>query len=256
MPISANNVTFNKSVGTVGAVSSLGGAIGAVLTSQTTEQPTIITGVYIAQAFGNAPGYGNLTYNPANQQLGWKAPGSATTVGVIVAGAGTYALYGADGSLVVSITPGALPSIYKIESLLVSNPIGTLFGQVTGTMSLVGDVQYRCCYFKNLHPTLNANDIRLYLHVPAPLPQLIAIGVDPAGAGNGTSTGVAGTIASADTAPAGVVFSAPTQAATGIQLGSLGPGQSIAFWQRRTVPPMAYGPLAFTSVTLGVALVG
>lgn len=256
MPITANNVSFHKSAAVNGAVHSLGGVIGDALSSQTATQPAIITGVYISQAFGNIPGLGQMTYNPVTQELSWKPPGSATTVIQPLTTSGSYTLFTAEGTVIVTVTIGSLPSTYKVENITIANPIGTLFNQVTGTMSLIGDVQYRCIYFKNSHSTLTATDIRLYLHVMPALPQLIAIGLDPVGPGNGTTTGVAQTVATEYDVPIGVTFTAPTQASTGIQLGDLLAGESIAIWQRRTVPEMAYGPLAIITTTLGVALVG
>lgn len=256
MPISANNVSFHKSLYTVGADHSLGGAIGDSIASQVAVQPAIITGVYIAQAFGNAVGGGTMTYNSVTQELSWKAPGSGITVVQPVTTSGSYTLFTVNGTLIVNVTVGTLPDTYKVETIAISNPVGSLFSQVTATHSLVGDIQYRCVYFKNSHPSLTASDIRLYLALPPALPQLMAIGVDPAGAGNGTSTGVAQTIASTTTAPTGVTFTAPVLAGSGIVLPNLAPNQSVAIWQRRTVPPMSYGALTIQSAALGVALVG
>lgn len=257
MPITLNNVSFNRSTASNGAVLSLGGAISTEIASQVATQPAVVTGVYISKAFGNTPGLGTLTYNPVPQELGWKPPGSIDTYSVAgITADGSFTLSGPNGAIVVTITFASLPATYKIESIEVASPIGTVFGQVTATMSLVGDVQYRCVYFKNAHPSLTANDVRLYIHSPPALPQLLAIGVDPAGPGNGVSTGVAQVLANEHDVPAGVTFSSPILAASGISLGTLAPGQSIAFWQRRTVPAMAYGPLAIINATLGVALVG
>ncbi len=258
MPISIANAVFHKSVFENAGNQSLGGAIGGQLSSQIpTTQPAVVTGCYVSQAFGNPPGYGTISYNPNSQQLGWKPPGSSTTYYVTVTASGSYTVGNATaGILIVTVTTGALPSIYKFESVEITHPIGAVFGQVTTTMALVGDVQYRCLYFKNNHATLTANDVRLYVHAPAPLPQTIELGLDPAGVGNGSTTGVAQTIATPATPPVGVVFSAPTQAVNGILLGTIAPLQSVAFWQKRTVPPMSYGVLSIAQVTLGVALVG
>lgn len=258
MPITASNVAFRKSVQTVASVDCLGGAIGSVLVSQEVVQPVVVTGCYISQAFSNPLGTGTLSYNPVNQTLGWKPPSSSLTYFSSPITADGPVTVGdlATGSVIVTVTFTSLPTSYKSETLLVSSPIGTVFGQVTASMALIGDVQYRCTYFQNNHPTLTANDVRLYVHAAPASPHVIAVGLDPAGVGNGTSTGVAQTIADAYTAPVGVTFSSPLLAASGIPLGTLAPGQSVAFWQRRTVPPMAYGALAIVSTTIGVALVG
>lgn len=258
MPITIANVSFHKSLAEDAGIQSLGGGIGAAIASQIALQPTVVTGVYIAQAFGNATGWGSLAYNPTTQQIWWKPPGSATTYYSPVIGAsGSYTVGGTtDGLLVLTVTFASLPTIFKTESIEISSPIGTVFSQVNTTMALIGDEQYRCLYFKNNHSSLPANDVRLYLHAPPLLPQTITLGLDPAGPGDGITTGVAQSIADAHTPPVGVTFSAPTQAASGISLGVLAPGQCVAFWQKRTVPPMSYGPLAIAQATIGVVLVG
>lgn len=258
MPITSANVAFRKSTHTVSATDCLGGPSGSILVSQEVAQPSVVTGCYISQAFSNPLGQGTLTYSPVTQMLGWKPPASTITYfSVPVTANGNYTVGTVEtGAIVVNVTFASLPTGYRSEALLVSSPIGTVFGQVTALMALVGDVQYRCTYFQNNHPTLTANDVRLYIHAAPAAPQVLAIGLDPAGAGNGSTTGVAQTIANESTAPTGVTFSSPLLAASGIPVGTLGPGQSIAFWQRRTVPPMAYGGMEITSTVIGVALVG
>ncbi len=258
MPITIANVSFYKSAHTVSGQSSLGGAIAAGVSSQAAAQPVVITGVTITQVFGVAPGSGTLSYNPATQMLGWKSAGSSTTdFSVPIAANGSYVVGSAvQGFVAVNVTYAALPSTYKIESIVVSSPIGTVFGQVTAAAALIGDTQYKCLYFKNNHPSLTANDVRLYIHSPVSPPQTFDIGLAPEGVGNGTTTGVAEALASASTPPFGVTFSAPTQATSGIPIGTLLPGQCVGIWQRRTVPPMSYGNLRIAEVTLGAVLVG
>lgn len=258
MPLSITDVSFHASLASGGGTSSLGGQIGAVVTSQVATQPSVVTGAYVASAVGNPVGFGTLSYNPATQKLGWQAPGSSTIWWSDALAANTTVLVGsaAEGTLTVVVTFASLPSTYKAESLTISSPVGLVFSPVTTTMALIGDVQYRCTYFKNNHASLTATDVRLYVHAPPLAPQTLAVGVDPAGVGDGLVSGVAVAIATADVAPAGVVFSSPLLAADGLLLGTIPPGACVAFWQRRTVPPMAYGPLSIVSATIGVALVG
>lgn len=256
MPISITDVSFNRSLHTVAGTSGLGGAIGTPLSSQNASQPEIITGVYISQAFGNALGFGQLSYNPMNQQLTWKPPSSIDSYAHVVTSSGTKLITGANGSLMVSVSVGDLPTAYKIENVAISSPLGTIFDPVTAGMALAGDTQYRCIYFKNNHATLTATDVRLYVHTPPAAPQTLAVGVDPAGVGNGSTTGVAESLASRSTPPAGVTFTAPVTADQGIQLGSIPPGHCVGLWQRRTVPAMAYGQFTIQRAALGVVLVG
>lgn len=253
MPLSISDVSFHKSGDAM-----LGGAIGTALASQEVVQPVIVTGVYVAKAFSNALGPGTLSYSPVTQTLMWRAAGSAVTASSQpISASGTYVIGApATGVIVVAVASDQLPTSYKVESLRVTEPIHTVFGETTTLMALVGDVQYRCVYFRNNHSTLAASDARLYLHRLPSGAQSLAIGVDPSGVGDGLTTGVAQTVASAYSAPAGVVFSAPVLAAEGLPLGTLGPNQSIAVWQRLTTSPMAYGGAEVVAAAIGVALVG
>jgi hypothetical protein len=80
----------------------------------------------------------------------------------------------------------------------------------------------------------------------------IAIGPDTTAASAlGSATAQALTIANETTAPAGVTFTAPTTAATGIALGTIGSGQVKAFWIRRTAANTA--ALSGDGVTLGIS---
>ncbi|HEY9334362.1 MAG TPA: hypothetical protein VIQ79_08075, partial [Kribbella sp.] len=58
------------------------------------------------------------------------------------------------------------------------------------------------------------------------------------------------TIANKTTAPAGVTFSSPTNAATGVALGTIPAGQCKAFWVRRTAANTA--ALSNDGVTLAI----
>lgn len=258
MPITLANVAFHKSTAVNGSDISLGGAVSSVLVSQTSTQPTIVTGVYISSVVGNNPGSATISYSPSSQMIGWKPPGSLDTFwSQPISTDGTYTVGNyATGVVVVNVTLASLPSAYKVEAVAITTPMHNVFGPVTALMALTGDIRYSCIYFKNNHPTLTATDVRLYIHSQPSLPQIVAIGVDPVGVGDGTVDGVAQVVADAVTAPTGVVFSSPVLAANGIQLGNIPPGKVVSFWQRRTVPPMSYGPLAISRYTVGVALVG
>ena len=64
---------------------------------------------------------------------------------------------------------------------------------------------------------------------------MIAIGLDPAGIGDGINTGVAQTVVSELTAPTGFQFVSVTTQLTGLTVTQLTPGQAFAFWVKRSI---------------------
>ena len=115
-----------------------------------------------------------------------------------------------------------------------------LFDDVSSGEASSGDTEYRCYYVYNDNATDTVSTIRVYILEETPSADtVIDIGLDPAGVGDGVSTGVATTIANESTAPAGVTFSHPLTFAAGLDTGSLGPGEAQAIWVRRTVSSSA-----------------
>jgi len=124
---------------------------------------------------------------------------------------------------------------------------GELFADITEAQRVAGTVHYRCLYLKNLHPTLSMPNLTIWLDgLPVNAGTTMAIGDDAAGI-NGTAT----TVANETTAPGSVTFSAPTSYASGINLGTLAPGDYVAFWVRRTVAAGA-AALMYDRLRLGL----
>ena len=111
-----------------------------------------------------------------------------------------------------------------------------LFDDVAPAEATSGDVEYRCFYVFNDNDADTLNAVKVWLAGDTPSPGTVAaLGLDPAGVGDGTTTGVAAVIANEQTAPAGVVFSAALDEASSLAIGNLGPNQGRAVWMRRTV---------------------
>lgn len=115
-----------------------------------------------------------------------------------------------------------------------------LFANVDGAESAAGSTKYRCVYFHNANGSLTLSNPKVWIQTETPSPDtVIDIGLDPAGVGNGSTTGVATTVGDEDTAPAGVTFSHPTTEGTALTIADLIAGNSAAIWVRRTVSPGA-----------------
>ncbi|MGB0747197.1 MAG: hypothetical protein ACPGO3_00480 [Magnetospiraceae bacterium] len=105
-----------------------------------------------------------------------------------------------------------------------------LFDDVSGAEGAAGDVEYRLMFLKNEDDTLTLQNASIYIDTNTPSGDSnVRIGLDPTGK-NGTPT----TIADEGTAPAGVVFSEPTQGAP-LAITDLGPGEFYPVWVERTI---------------------
>lgn len=128
-----------------------------------------------------------------------------------------------------------------------SSAVDALFDAVAAAEASAGDVEYRAVYLHNANATDTMTAARVWVQSNTPLAgTTIDIGVGTA-AVNGTEQ----TIANESTAPAGVTFSAPSTAGTGLALGDIPPGQHKAIWIRRTVTAGA-GASPSDAFTLGL----
>lgn len=126
-----------------------------------------------------------------------------------------------------------------------STPVSgsALFDVVTGAESAAGDVEYRCFYVHNAHPTLTALGAVIWIQADS-LAQL-ALALAPEGL-----NGVAATVGSEGTAPSGVSWSTPSTEGAALSLGNIPPGQHYPVRIRRTVAAAA--PAATSAFTLRV----
>ena len=140
--------------------------------------------------------------------------------------------------VVLNPTPPTVisPSLYLLVSLQVEAPLfNQMWDNISKTESKAGDVEYRCFYIIN-NGAETVYDVRLYIkNQPASTIDTLELGLDPAGIGDGSATGVATTISNESEVPASVVFSA-ADSVTPLSIGDLVPGTCQAFWMKRTVP--------------------
>lgn len=119
---------------------------------------------------------------------------------------------------------------------LVDATLQNLFPDVTGDENAAQNVDYKCIFVHNAHPTLTLQRTVVWLvsEVAGGADTAIAldlIGVVPVGQG----APQAATIASKNNAPTGTTaFAAPTTKATGLAIGDIPAGSCIAVWVRRS----------------------
>jgi len=127
-----------------------------------------------------------------------------------------------------------------------STSVDALFDPVTAAQAAAGSVEYRCVYVHNANATDLMTALRAWIDANTPLAgTTLDIGV-----GTSAVNGTEQTIANEGTAPTGVTFSAPSDAASGLALGNIPAGQHRALWLRRTVTAGA-GASANDTFTLG-----
>jgi hypothetical protein len=183
----------------------LGGDLSSErILAQSTTALTNITGVVIDYAGGNPTGAGTLTYVNAAKTLQWQPYGLTAGVAVNVPADGRYALFGEDGELLVTVDYSSLPGTNQSDGVTVANIANEVWDDVTKAESFAGDVEYRCTYFTNTHDADPFLSVAAYI-ASQPSPGAIAIGVDPAGVGDGVTRSVnsitrSGTVATVTTA--------------------------------------------------------
>jgi len=122
------------------------------------------------------------------------------------------------------------------SSVEVSEALNGLFDDVTGAEAAAGDTEYRCVYVQNT--STNANGLmnaRVFIKTQPPGDDSLQIGLDLAG-----KNAAADTVADESTAPdPAVTFSAPSDYAGGLSLGTLAQNDYYAIWVKRTVPASA-----------------
>jgi len=135
-------------------------------------------------------------------------------------------LSGGAGNSVADASLGGIKS-----STVVSTAVDALFDAVAAADALAGDVEYRCIYLHNANGADLMTAARVWVAANTPLAgTTLDIGV-----GTSALNGTEQTVANENTAPAGVSFSAPSTAGTGLALGNIPFGQHRAIWLRRTV---------------------
>lgn len=247
MAITAKDLKFHHTATGANstASSNLGGARQSLeIDSQIATFTTAVSGVVISRAGGCSESLAcNLQYVSVGQTLAYKDNADTSFGTAVPVGAGgTFLLQGVNkGTLTVTVTPASLPgaNVTGIFTFLAAN--GYVFANVQKAEAIAGSVKYRCIYLYNGSTTDAFLSVNPFLESQPVAGDTLAIGLDPAGNGNGTSTGVATTIANENTAPAGVTFSTPTSGPTGLAVGALASLTGRALWIRRTVPALSVG---------------
>lgn len=175
---------------------SLGGPMSSErVLSQAATAPTTITGVTINDAAGNAEGAGTLTYtyHATAPTLKWTPPSGSAGIAVNVSTNSRYALQGASngGLLFVTVVAASLPSSSQTNTITIAGIANEVWDDVSKAEALAGDTEYRCLYLYNAHSTDTMASGLLWRHTDTAGQDVLSLELDPAGVGNGSTTGVA-----------------------------------------------------------------
>ncbi len=133
---------------------------------------------------------------------------------------------------------------------LTDDTIGNLFDNIPRQQALIGRTEFRCIYVYNPGPSVLTGVVMEILTNPTF--SIISAGLDPAGKGDGSTTGVATSIVTEDISPTGVSFfgeSGGDQSMNHVSLpiGFLKSGEAVPVWFKRETET---GPDAVLSLVL------
>src|SRR6056297_1755136 len=123
---------------------------------------------------------------------------------------------------------------YISTTELVSDSLHNLFDFVSGDENLNMDSEYRCIFVHNNNATDTFLNVKAFIFEQAVGGADAFMGVDPtAVSALASASAQAVVIVDEGTAPSGVSFSQPSDYASGLSLGDIGPGEVKALWFRR-----------------------
>ena len=236
-------------------------SLGGVLTSQrviSQSATTTISGVTIIEAVGNVTGNGTLAYVASGNLITWADSGDTAGTAVNIGTNGTYKLDSATaGYIIITVVTASLPGDTTDSSVTIVTEINKIFDDILAAESWSGDIEYRCMFFKNEHPTETAFGFKFWIDSQAIGADDIEVGASVGGVGNGTAN-AAEIITNEDTAPGGgeVTFGTAPDIDNAIIVGNIPPSDCIAVWIKRSVPATTITEELNDTFALGFAAYG
>lgn len=169
----------------------------------------------------------------------WQPVGGGVIDAVVVSAGGRFRIPSdVDGSVVVDVVALSLPATNQTDAdIQATDLVNQAWDDYDRDDSFNGAIEYRCHYIKNIHGVDTAFNVGIFIDTDALGADTIELGIDPAGVGDGVTTGVATTISDDQSVPSLVDFSAPSRS-TPLAVGNLAPGQMTAVWIKRILPAL------------------
>lgn len=212
-----------------------------------TPVPTlsVIQGVTVLEVGNCAPGEAEIAQN-GTTWLAFRCAGEEFGPQLYTSSLldGTYILTVARGPdygyVLFSLAKAAITSGLRVEQFTVTPPVNNLFADVPVSEAITGSTVYRCVYLTNTDVSTVAG-LRVYVPVDLQADDTIEIALDPAGVGNGSSTGLAPTLVDENDSTdvlSGLTWASPRTAEEGLVMNSeMDTNESVPLWIRRIVPP-------------------
>lgn len=133
---------------------------------------------------------------------------------------------------------------------MTNDTIGNLFDNISRQEALLGRTEYRCVYIYNDGPEVLTGVVLEILTNPTFT--IISAGLDPAGKGDGSTTGVGTSIVTEDSTPSGVTFFGESggdneMSHVSLPIGILNAGEAVPVWFKRVTEQ---GPQSTLSLVL------
>lgn len=127
----------------------------------------------------------------------------------------------------------------RSDTAITDNTLNNLFDAITRAEALTGKTEFRCFYVYNTTSASHLSGVTVEVTTNAPVSH-VALGLDPAGKGDGRTTGIATTIVTEDTTPTGVKFFGEDTASSDgpydtvrLPIGLLKNGEGVPVWIKR-----------------------
>ena len=146
--------------------------------------------------------------------------------------AANFVFYYSGGTTIDAATNTLSRGGARSNNSIASNALNAAWDDIATIEASGGEVEHRCFYLVNNHPTLTAYNVKMWIKTNLTRGE-IKIGRGTS-AVNGTEQGP---LSTEESAPAGVEFTTAVDEDSAITLGDIPPGQSVAFWQRREMFP-------------------
>ncbi len=118
---------------------------------------------------------------------------------------------------------------------IISAGLHNLFDIIASSEASAGDIEYRCFYVKNTHPSLTLQNAKLFVQTESPSTDTD----EEIGLGSSAVNGVEQTVADEQTAPTGVTFAQANGEGAALVIGDIPPGEHKAIWLKRVVSASA-----------------
>jgi len=175
---------------------------------------------------------GTGTIRSNGSAIYYTPPGGSEGPAVIIIDGETKIAPGANPDKFIRVTRSG--STLKVDSASLSitdifnNAVG--MSNITNAQRVAGVTTYRALMLRS-HGPRKIKDIKIWLGAMTGTQSTISIGLEAVGGGNNIQT-----IVDENTAPTGIVWSAPTTEATGLSIAELATAINHGLWVRRVFP--------------------